>query len=55
MMMKAMWDHNIHERSWDDVSAHHGLLLTTDTIHFNSRGAVIIAGLIEGWLHACAA
>jgi lysophospholipase L1-like esterase len=55
MMMSAMWDHNIRERSWDDVSAHYGLLLTTDTIHFNSRGAEIIADLIEGWLHARAA
>jgi lysophospholipase L1-like esterase len=55
MMMSAMWDHNIRERSWDDVSARHGLLLTTDTIHFNSRGAEIIADLIEGWLHARAA
>ncbi len=51
VMMRAIWDHNIRGRSWEDVSIRHGLLLTTDTIHFNHRGAQIIAELIEGWLH----
>jgi len=55
VMMRAIWDHNIRGRSWDDVSISHGLLLTTDTIHFNRRGAEIIAELIEGWLHESAA
>ena len=55
VMMRAVWDHNIRGRSWDDVSTRHGLLLTTDTIHFNRRGAEIIAKLIEGWLHESAA
>ena len=55
MMMWAMWDHNVRDCSWDDVSARHGLLLTTDTIHLNSRGAEIIADLIEGGLYTCAA
>lgn len=54
-MMRAMWDHNIRGRSWDDVSTRHGLLLTTDTIHFNRHGAELIAELIEGWLHEFAA
>jgi len=51
MMMRAFRDHNIRGHSWEDISAHHGLLLQTDTIHFNSHGANIIADLIEGWLH----
>jgi lysophospholipase L1-like esterase len=36
--------------SWDEVSARNGLLLTTDTLHLNSRGGRIIADLIAGWL-----
>ncbi len=55
MMMRALWDHNMRGRSWDDVSARHSLELQTDTIHFNRRGADIIADLIEGWLHESAA
>ena len=35
----------------EDISARQGLVLTTDTIHFNGRGASIIADLIVGWLH----
>ena len=54
-MLPTMWDHNIRGRSWDGVSARNGLLLTTDTIHFNGRGAEIIADLIEGWLRGRAA
>ncbi|HXX79763.1 MAG TPA: GDSL-type esterase/lipase family protein [Ktedonobacteraceae bacterium] len=50
MMMKALRYYNIRGRSWEDISAHHGLLLQTDTIHFNSHGANIIADLIEDWL-----
>ena len=53
-MMRAMWEHNIRGRSWNDVSTSNGLLLTTDTIHFNRRGAEIIAELIEDWLHESA-
>lgn len=38
--------------SWDEVSQRNGLLLSTDTLHLNSRGAGMIADLIEGWLTA---
>ena len=51
MMLKAAWDHNLLGRSWDDISALNNLLLTVDTIHFNRRGAEIIADLIEKWIH----
>ena len=50
MMLPAMWEHTIRGRSWDDITARHGLVLTTDLIHFNRRGAEIISGVIEGWL-----
>jgi len=36
--------------SWDEVSARNGLLLLTDTLHLNSKGANIVADLIEAWL-----
>ena len=36
--------------TWDQVSARNGLLLLTDTLHLNSKGATIVADLIEGWL-----
>jgi lysophospholipase L1-like esterase len=55
LMGRSMWDHNLRGRSWDEISAGNGLVLMTDTIHFNSRGAAIIADLIEGWLSQCAA
>lgn len=51
MMMRALWDHPIRGRSWDDVSACHGLEREPDTVYFNRRGADIIADLIESWLH----
>lgn len=51
MMLGAAWWHNILDRSWDDISARNHLLLTVDTIHFNRRGAEIIADLIEKWVH----
>ncbi len=50
LMLKAAWDHNILGRSWDGISASNNLLLTVDTIHFNGRGAKIIADLIGDWL-----
>ena len=43
MLLPAMWAHTIRGRSWDAVSARNGLVLTTDSIHFNGRGAAIIA------------
>ena len=36
--------------SWDEVSRRNGLLLTTDCLHLNSRGAGMIADLIADWL-----
>jgi len=36
--------------SWDEVSERNGLLLLTDTLHLNSKGARLVADLIEGWL-----
>jgi acyl-CoA thioesterase-1 len=39
-------------RSWDRVSADHGLALLTDHLHLNDRAASVTAELIEEWLLA---
>ena len=36
--------------SWDQVSRRNGLLLLTDCLHLNRKGAWIVADLIAGWL-----
>jgi len=51
MIFSAAWDHNILGCSSDNISVLNNLLLTIDTVHFNCRGAEIIADLIESWLH----
>ena len=38
--------------SWDEISRRNGLLLLTDCLHLNSRGAGIVADLIAEWLDA---
>lgn len=50
LILNSLWNYNIRGRKWDDISAKSGLLLQTDTIHFNRRGAELIADVIEGWL-----
>jgi hypothetical protein len=50
MIMQVARDHHIRGHRWGDISARIGLLLQTDTVHFNRHGADIIANLIEGWL-----
>ena len=37
-------------RSWDEVSAEHGLHVLTDHIHLDDRAAAVVADLISGWL-----
>jgi lysophospholipase L1-like esterase len=43
----AATQHFLLRRSFDAISRSRGLQLTTDTIHLNTRGATIIADLIE--------
>jgi lysophospholipase L1-like esterase len=44
----AAMQHFFLGRGFDAISKSRGLLLTTDTVHLNSRGAGMIADLIEG-------
>ena len=39
--------------SWDDISRRNGLLLMTDCLHLNYRGAGLVADLIADWLEEC--
>ena len=48
----AMAQHLLLRRSWDRIGERRGLLLTTDHVHQNSRGATIIADLVEGYVRA---
>jgi lysophospholipase L1-like esterase len=43
----AALQHFVLRRSLDDIAERRGLLLTVDTVHQSSRGATIIADLIE--------
>jgi acyl-CoA thioesterase I len=42
--------HFIQRKSWDAVSADHGLALLTDHIHLNDKAAAVIAALIGDFL-----
>jgi lysophospholipase L1-like esterase len=46
----AAMQHFVLRRSFDDISRRRGLQLTTDTIHQNTRGATMIAELIDGFI-----
>lgn len=46
----AMVQHLLLRRSWDRIGERRGLLLTTDHVHQNSRGATIIADLVEAYV-----
>ena len=36
--------------TWDQVAHRNGLQLTTDCLHLNTTGAILVANLIETWL-----
>ncbi|HUR04232.1 MAG TPA: GDSL-type esterase/lipase family protein [Nonomuraea sp.] len=48
----AAMQHFFLGRGFDAISKSRGLLLTTDTVHLNSRGAGMIADLIEGFVRS---
>jgi acyl-CoA thioesterase-1 len=49
-ILRAIFHNKVRNRSWDEISAREGLLLTTDTIHLNAVGAARVADQIERWL-----
>ncbi|MCU0338704.1 MAG: SGNH/GDSL hydrolase family protein [Spirosomaceae bacterium] len=42
--------HELLGHSWDKITMSHGMDLTPDNLHFNTRGAAMIASLVEKWL-----
>ena len=44
--VKALAQHRVLRRKWDDISRRNGLTLTFDHIHLNDRGADVVAELI---------
>lgn len=47
---RAAFKHYLLRKSWDAVSSDHGLVLLTDHIHLNDRGAAVAAALIGDFL-----
>jgi len=47
---EAAFKHYIFQQSWDTISRANGLLLTTDTIHFNQKSGEMLMSLIEDYL-----
>ena len=52
LMGSALMRRLVLRRSWNEVSAAHGLALLTDHLHLNDRAAAVVAELIEDWLAA---
>lgn len=52
--VKAIWENKILGVELDEVAQHQGLVLHSDMLHLNSRGARIIADLIEDFVHRSA-
>lgn len=47
----SVLQHYLLHRSYDTIASHRRLVLTSDHVHQNSRGAAMIADLIEEFLH----
>jgi len=48
--VKAIFESKILGVELDEIAQHQGLVLHSDMLHLNSRGAYIIADLIENWV-----
>ncbi|MBU0936893.1 MAG: hypothetical protein KKI09_08890 [Spirochaetes bacterium] len=52
LTQRALWDHQMFGKSWDEISAANGFHLLIDGIHFNSHGAIIMADQVERFIQA---
>jgi len=50
LMYFSVLRHEVLGHSWDKICLSHGMDLTQDNLHFNTRGAAMIASLIEKWI-----
>jgi lysophospholipase L1-like esterase len=51
-ILRAAMEHYLLRRSWDAVSAEHGLRVLTDHLHLNDTGASVVADLIASFLES---
>jgi lysophospholipase L1-like esterase len=49
-MYLSVIKHELLGQNWDKIGLSHGMDLTQDNLHFNTRGAAMIASLVEKWL-----
>ena len=50
LLYTAIIKHEVLGQDWDTICKAHGMDLTQDNLHFNTRGAAMITSLIEKWL-----
>lgn len=55
VMYKGIFFHFLLGRSFDEISESNGFLIVTDFLHLNSRGAEMVAQLIEGFVRGATA
>ncbi|MHA1945868.1 MAG: SGNH/GDSL hydrolase family protein [Candidatus Hodarchaeales archaeon] len=51
-IFSSVIQHYFFLRSWDHIATHAGFMLHRDYLHMNTEGAIIIAGLIENYIHS---
>lgn len=50
LMYLSISKHELLGQNWDSICLSHGMDLTQDNLHFNTRGAAMIASLVEKFL-----
>ncbi len=51
-IFSSVIQHYFLRRSWDKIAANTGFMLHRDYLHMNTEGAIMIAGLIENYIHS---
>lgn len=52
LVSKAVADHFLFGKSWDEISMKNEFLISTDCLHINSKGANMISDLISGFINS---
>jgi lysophospholipase L1-like esterase len=52
LMWTSLFRHYVLRRSFDAIAKENGLLLTTEGLHLNGRGAALVADAVESFLRA---
>jgi lysophospholipase L1-like esterase len=51
-IISSVFQHYFLRRSWDEIANRAGFMLHRDYLHMNTKGALMIAGLIENYIHS---